>query len=128
MNLLQHQRLTMLNTQVKTVAPVDSLRVLSSDQAVPVIQIVFTAGATVPQQAAAQAIVDSWDWSQAGQDAAIDAILPERRTLLQQATAAVQSNLAYLDILSPSNAQVRDQVNTLTRQVNQIIRRFVEIN
>ena len=42
--------------------------------------------------------------------------------LLTKASNAIASNVTYLAIASPSNAQIAVQVRTLTRQVNALIR------
>ena len=43
-------------------------------------------------------------------------------TIVAQAVGALVSNTAYIDLATPTNAQVAAQVKALTRQNNKIIR------
>lgn len=80
------------------------------------------------QQAAAQAAIDSFDWSDAAQQTWEDAQKPERQVLRQAAAQAVQDNLDFLALASPSNAAVLAQVRRLAQQMNAVIRRVVQLD
>ena len=80
------------------------------------------------QQAAAQAAIGAFDWSPAAQAAWEEDRKPERKALRAAAAQAIADNLAYLAIPTPTAAQVRQQADALTRQVNALIRRVVQLD
>lgn len=72
----------------------------------------------------------SAEQAQRDQDAAVASarqqlettLMANRQSLLAQAAAALQTNRDFLAIASPTNVQVRDQVQALTRQNTALIR------
>lgn len=92
------------------------------------VRIDFRPEATDQQKAAAQAIAAGWDWSPAADAAREEARHPERTDLRAAAAQALTDNAAYLAIASPTNAQIRDQTAALTRQLNRVIRRLVQLD
>lgn len=85
-------------------------------------------GATAQQLADAQAVIDALDTSPEAQAAWEEDQKPERRDLRQLAAQAVQNNNDFLDVASPTAAQVRDQVRALTQQMNRVIRRLIQVD
>jgi N-acetylneuraminic acid mutarotase len=69
------------------------------------------------QQAAAQATIIAFDWSQAAQDAWDNTQHPERTTLRQNAASALATNNTYIGLASPSTAQNTAQIKALTQQI-----------
>lgn len=91
-------------------------------------ELVPAVGNTQPQIDAGNAVIDGFvDTPEAQAEWEADRN-PERKTLRQQAAAAVQGNLDFLAIASPNAAQVRDQVRALTQQNNRIIQRLVQVD
>jgi hypothetical protein len=80
------------------------------------------------EQAAAQAAIDAFDWSQAAHDAWEDTQRPERTTLRQAASQAVSDNNAFLADSNVTNAELLAQVRRLTQQMNAVIRRLVQLD
>lgn len=78
--------------------------------------------------AAAHAVLDGMDWSDAAQANRAADQIPERKTLRQAAAAAISDNDAFLANGSPNNAQVLAQVRKLTQQNTAIIRRLVQVD
>lgn len=68
--------------------------------------------------AAAQAVVDSWDWTDASDPA---------ETIRSQAAAAIGANDAFLALANPTAAQVRDHTRLLARQNTAVIRRLLQL-
>jgi hypothetical protein len=68
--------------------------------------------------AAAQAVVDGWDWTGATDPA---------EQLKSQAAAAVTANNTYLALASPTAAQNTAQVRRLTTQTTAVIRRLLQL-
>jgi hypothetical protein len=80
------------------------------------------------QQAAAQATINAFDWSQAAQTAWEDAQNAERTTLRQNAAAALANNNTYIALANPSTAQNTAQIKALTQQINTLAKFVVKIN
>jgi hypothetical protein len=112
-----------IHAMVSAVCPVDGVGI--SDR---LVRIDFADAATGPQRAAAQAVVDAFDWSQAAHDAWLEDQHPERKAIRQAATGAIQANDTFLAIGAPTATQVRDQVRTLSQQNNRIIRRLIQLD
>ena len=72
-----------------------------------------------PADAAAQAVIDGWDWTDA-----TDADAQVRK----QAAAALAANADYLKLTGPDAAAVAAQVKALTRQVQHVIRRVLQLS
>jgi len=63
------------------------------------------------------------DESQAGERAAVDATRSANSsTLMSRAVTALTDNATFLDLATPTNAQVVNQVEALTRQCSALIR------
>lgn len=92
------------------------------------VRIDYDPAATASQQTAAQSALAAFDWSQAAQDLWLVGLNPERRDLRADAQQAFTDNQTYLAVASPTNAQNIAQIRALTRQVNRIIRRLVQID
>lgn len=92
------------------------------------VRIDYAPNATAQQQNDAQAALAAFDWSQAAHDTWVANQNPERRDLRTDAQQAIADNQTFLNIASPSNAQNAAQIKALTRQVNRIIRRLVQID
>ena len=112
-----------LHEAIAAVAPIEGVSGSQGN-----VKIDFRPTATPQQRAAAQAVVASFDWSQAAHDAWLADLFPERKALRQQAAQAIADNDAYLAIASPTNAQVLAQVGRLTQQNNRIIKRLIQID
>lgn len=87
-----------------------------------------TLAATNQQVAAAQAVIDGFDWSEAAQAAWLATRYPEREGLKAAAAGAVSDNDTFLALASPTNAQVLAQVRRLTQQNTRIIRRLSQVD
>lgn len=85
-------------------------------------------GATSQQRTSAQAVIDAFDDSAEAQAAWEEDQKPERKSLRQAAQQAVADNQAYLALASPNAAQMRAQLDAVTRQNNAIIRRLIQID
>lgn len=85
--------------------------------------------ASQQQIAAAQAVIDSFDTSDAAQTAWEEDQHPERKAIRQAAAQAVQDNQDFL-ALGPALtlAQASAQLRRLTQQNNAIIRRLIQID
>jgi hypothetical protein len=92
------------------------------------IRVDYAPTATSEQQAAAQAALAAFDWSQAAHDAWVLGLNPERRDLRADAQQAIADNATFLALASPTNAQTLAQVRALTRQMNRVIRRLVQVD
>lgn len=115
-----------LDAAVRAVCPIHGVSVgLVADKATWRID---PAGATPAQLAAGQAVIDSFDPSDPSDAAWLDAQNPDRTTLRQQATAAIQDNNTFLAIASPNNAAVTAQVKRLTQECTAIIKRLIQID
>ncbi len=79
-------------------------------------------------QAAAQATIDAFDWSQVAHNAWLEDQNPERKAVRQQAAAAIADNNTFLAIASPINAQTLAQVKRLTQQMNKLIPFVVKLS
>lgn len=113
-----------LDSQIRAVCPIDGVARLRDGT----VRIDFRPEATDQQRAAAQAVVDSFDWSQAAQDAWEEDQHPERKALRQAAVQAVADIDTYLAIANPTNAQVVAQVRRLSQYTRSIIRRLIQID
>ncbi len=80
-----------------------------------------------PAQAAQNAVL-AFDVSDAAELLREAARNPERKTLREQAAAAVTANDAFLALAAPTTAQVLQQVKRLTMQNTAIIKRLVQID
>lgn len=92
------------------------------------IEIQATPTATVEQRAAAQSIVDNFDWSDAAQTAWEESRKPERKTMRDAAVGAIADIDAFLAIGTPTNAQTLAIVKKLCQQNRAIIRRLIQID
>lgn len=122
---------TRLHETVAAVCPIEGLSVGAEGQSATV-RFRPTAAATNPQKAAAQAAIDTYDWSDAAQQAWEDAQQPERTAIRQQAANAIAANNTYsaaADTGTAAQIQARDhaQVKALTQQSNAIIKRIVQL-
>lgn len=77
--------------------------------------------ATPEQLAAAQSVVNAFDWSAEAHAAWLLSKQPERNTLKESASQAIADNAAFLADSSVTQAEAVAQVKALTRQVNRII-------
>lgn len=91
-------------------------------------RIDFKDEATQPQKDAANAALASFDFSDAAQAAWEANLNPDRKTLRDAAAQAVADNTTFVNIASPTNAQVVAQVKALTRQMNQVIKRLIQVD
>ena len=122
-----NQHATRLDAAVRAVCPIIGVSVgVPGDSAT--VTIDFDPSATAQQRAAAQAVADSFDWSQAAGAVWAEDQKPQRKNLRQQAAQAVADNDTYLALGSPSNAQVAAQVRKLTQQNNRIIPWLIQID
>lgn len=112
-----------LHQSVESVCPIDGI---GGTNQLP--RIDFKPEATPEQRAAAQAVVDSFDWSDAAQTAWEEAQKPERKTMRESAAAAIADLDAFLAIASPTNAQTLAIVKKLCQQNKAIIRRLIQID
>ena len=78
-------------------------------------------------QAAAQATIDAFDWSQAAQTTFENNLEPLLADIKAQADAAIAANDTFLAIATPSNAQNAAQAKALTQQNQRIIKVLVRI-
>lgn len=80
------------------------------------------------QQAAAQAAINTFDWSPAAHAAWLENQNPERKTLRQAAAQAVADIDAYLALANPTNAQVVAHVRRLSQITRAVVRRLAQID
>ena len=118
---------TRLTGTVAAVCPVHGVSIGTPGVSASV-RIDFADGATAQQRAAAQAAVESFDWSDAAHQQWLEDQKPERKTLRQAAAQAVADNNAFLADGSVSNAELLAQVRRLTQQMNAVIRRLIQID
>lgn len=116
-----------LDSLIRPVAPIDGISVGTPGDS-STVRIDFRDDATPQQRAAARAVVDSFDWSDAAHAAWEDDRQPERKALRVAAASALAANADYLAIPTPTAAQVRQQTEALTRQVQHLIRRLAQID
>jgi len=114
-----------LTESISAVAPIYGVAIIDEGQ--KTVRIDYKPEATQPQRDAAASALAAIDWSVASDQAWEDAKSPEKKDLSDQAQAALDANQAYLDLASPTNAQVIAQVRRLTQQSSRIIRRLVQI-
>lgn len=89
------------------------------------VRYVLASGST--SDAAADAVIASFDLSDAAHEDWLANRNPDRKTLADAAQQALADNATFLAIGTPNNAQVLAQVRALTRQSNQLIRRLVQL-
>ena len=89
------------------------------------VQYALANGST--SDASANAIIASFDLSDAAHETWLANRHPDRKALADAAQQALADNATFLAIGTPSNAQVLAQVRALTRQNNQLIRRLVQL-
>lgn len=116
-----------LDALVRAAAPIHGVGVGTLGDS-STVRIDFRPDATPEQRAAAQAVVDSFDWSDAAQSAWEADRVPERKALRAAAATALAANANYLAIATPTASQVRQQTEALTRQVQHLIRRLAQID
>lgn len=114
-----------LTAAISAVAPIDGIAILDMGQ--KIVRIDYKAEATHQQRTAAESALAAFDWSASADQAWEDAKNPERKDLKDQAQAALDANQTFLDLASPTNAQVVAQVRRLTQQVNRLIKRTVQL-
>ncbi len=95
---------------------------------VATVRIDFDPTATAAQRTAAQSALTSFDWSDAAQSAFDDAQHPERTTIRQAAANAIAANTTFINLASPTNAQLIAQAKALTQQNNAIIKRLIQLD
>lgn len=110
-----------LSQALATAAPIDG--VCLRTRTPPVVEIQFKAEATPQQRAAAQAIVDGWDWSAEAEAAREEAVNPER-TAVRAALAAIESDAAAWEVIkdTATNVQVRASMSRLWSHVRKMAR------
>lgn len=91
------------------------------------VRIDYAPEATEQERAAALAAVAGFDFSEAADEAWIESQHVERKTLREQAAAAIDANDTFLSIVNPTNAQTLAQVKRLTQQNIRIIRCLREL-
>lgn len=114
-----------LDAMIRAVCPISGVSVNTTPL---MVRINFAPEATQPQRAAAQAVVDAFDWSDAAQTAWEADQHPERKDLRAAAAGAISDNDTFLAIANPNNSQVAAQVRRLTQQNTRIIRRLSQID
>lgn len=92
------------------------------------VRIDYAPEASDAQKAAAQTALAAFDWSAPAQTAWEADRQPERKAIRQAAAQAIADNEAFLAVGSPNNAAVLAQVRALTRQMNRVISRLVQID
>jgi DNA mismatch repair ATPase MutS len=112
-----------LDNAIKAVCPIHGV---SGQQGA--VRIDFRPEATGQQRAAAQAVLDAFDWSQAADDDWREDLKPERKGLRQAAAAAVADLDAFLGLASPTNAQTLAIVRKLCQQSKAIIKRLIQLD
>lgn len=105
--------------------PVSYCRMEGQDKTT--IQLEWSSGPTAGQQASANTIITAFDPSEAAHLIWLENRNPDRKALADAAQQALADNATFLALGTPSNAQVLAQVRALTRQVNQLIRRLVQL-
>lgn len=116
-----------LHSSISAVCPIDGVCIGQRGNSATV-RILFATSATNPQKIAAQAVVDSFDWSDVVQATWEADQFPERRDLRAAVNQAIIDNDTFLAIANSNNAQVLAQVKRLTQQNNRIIRRLAQID
>lgn len=91
------------------------------------IRIDYKPEATEQQRAAALAVVAGFDFTGEADDAWEESRHVERKTLREQAAAAIDANQTFAALANPNNAQTLAQVKRLTQQNTRIIRCLVEL-
>lgn len=115
-----------LHKTILAVCPIDGVSIDTTTQ-LPAVRIDYKPEATQVQRNAALAAVAAFDWSDAAQQVWEDAQEPEKTTLKQAALDAIAGNNTFLDIPSPTAAQIVTQVRRLTQQCTALIRRLVQL-
>ena len=119
--------LSRLHEAVATACPIDGVRVGNlADKSTWVFMP--TATATPVQRAAAQAVIDAFDSSQAAEDAWRENQNSDRKAMRQAAVAAQATNATFIALGAPTNAQIIAQVKALSQQNSAIIRRLIQID
>lgn len=108
-----------LTTALAAAAPIDGVCLRTRNP--PVVEIQFKAEATPQQRAAAQAIVDGWDWSA---EAAREAAANPERTAVRRALAEIESDAAAWEAIkdTASAAQTRAAFTKLVGHVTKVAR------
>lgn len=115
-----------LHQTIAAVCPIDGVAVRTPGDSATV-RIDFKASATNAQKTAAAAALTAFDWSDAAQVAWEAAQNPDKDGLVKAAAQAIADNDAFIAIASPSNAQNAAQIKALTRQVNRLIKRTIQL-
>ena len=89
------------------------------------VQYILANGST--SDAAADAVITSFDMSDAAHETWLANRNPDRKALADATQQALADNATFLAIGTPTNAQVLAQVRALTRQSNQLIRRLIQL-
>jgi hypothetical protein len=118
------------------VASVDALHraLLAGSVAVDSVAMSLVAGVPVVRvtpealQAAAQPVIDAFDWSDAAQAAREAEGKPERTGLRAQAAQAIEDLDAFLALTNPTNAQTLAIVRKLCQQNKRIIARLIQVD
>jgi hypothetical protein len=115
--------LARLHEEIAAVCPIDTMTGTEEG-----VEIAFRPEATPPQRAAAQAVVDGFDWSDAAHNAWLDDQEPLLRDLKEQAQQAIDNIDAYLAIAdTATNVQVRAEVKAIDQRQRRIIRALVRV-
>jgi hypothetical protein len=109
-----------LDKAIASVAPIDGVCLRTRNP--PTVEIQFRPEATTAQRAAAQAIVDGWDWS-AEAEAAREEANPEW-TAVRRALAEIESDAAAWEAIkdTASAAQTRAAFTKLVGHVTKVAR------
>lgn len=114
-----------LDKAIASVAPIDGVCLRTRNP--PTVEIQFRPEATTAQRAAAQAIVDGWDWSAeaeaAREEAREEAANPEW-TAVRRALAEIESDAAAWEAIkdTASAAQTRAAFTKLVGHVTKVAR------
>jgi hypothetical protein len=104
-----------------------SLNGLTGDVSVGVVGDSSTVRMLGVSPADVQKALVLFDWSHAAQQAWEEDQQPARRNLHRAATNAIDKNKDYLDITNPTIAQMRQQLDNITKQNNAIIERVIQL-
>lgn len=116
-----------LHVLVSVAAPIEGVSIGTVGDSATV-RIAFRPEATAPQRAAAQSVVDGFDWSQAAQDAWEDAQEADLAALRDQAAQAIADITTYLaGADSASAAQVRAEVKAIDQRQRAIIKALLRL-
>lgn len=115
-----------LSAEISAVCPIDGVSIgVVGDGAS--VRIDFKESATPQQRAAADVVLQSFDWSDEATTAWDEARKPGKTDIRRSAQQAIADIDAYLQIVAPTPAQVTAEVARIVRRQKQIIRALVEL-